>query len=130
MNSSTSSGWYTKEVNNMNDVLIIAIIILIGLAVIFFIPQLLVRRAVSKVIKIFRKQNATSLQTAKTLEELRLAPKDYIMRMMSLRDYKPQALELLVNQKIVIMTEDDKFYLSEQSLAESPLGKKFRLRTY
>lgn len=114
----------------MNDVLIIAIIILVGLAAIFFIPQLLVRRAIGKVIIIFRKQNVTSPQTAKTLEELRLAPKDYIMRMMSLRDYKPQALDLLINHKIIITTENDRLYLSEQALAESPLGKKLKLRTY
>lgn len=114
----------------MNDVLIIVIIIIIGLAAILFIPQLLVRRAIGKVINIFRKQNATSQQTAKTLEELRLAPKDYIMRMMSLRDYKPQALDLLINHNIIIATENDKLYLSEQALAESPLGKKLKLRAY
>ena len=114
----------------MNDVLIIIIIIIVGLAAIFFIPQLLVRRAIGKVINIFRKQDATSPQTAKTLKELRLEPKDFIMRMASLRDYKPQALDLLINHKIIIVTEDDKFYLSEQALAESPLGKKLKLRTY
>lgn len=110
----------------MNTVLFVVLVVVIGLAAIFFIPQLLIRRALGQVIRNFRRQNATNPHAAKTQEELKLAPKSYLMRMMSTRDYKPQAMDLLINAKIIMTTEDGKYYLSEQSLAESPIGRKFR----
>ncbi len=114
----------------MNSVLIVILIIIVGLAAIIFIPQLLIRRAISQVIRIFRKLKATSPQTAKTQEELRLEPKSLVQRMMTTRDYKPQALDLLVNAKIIIMTDDGKYYLSEQALVDSPIGQKIKLPRY
>lgn len=107
----------------MNGTAIIVILIIIGLAAIFFVPYILTRRAVRQVVNAFRNQNATDSQTAKTLAELRLQQKGMLQRQMTTRDYKPTALNLLVEAKVVLTTEDGKYYLSEAALASSRLGK-------
>jgi hypothetical protein len=110
-------GW-----GNMNATLVIVSVI-VAFAVLIFVPQLLVRQSVYKVIDIFHKENALSPQTAKTAEDLKLAQKPLFQRMMTTRDYKPQALGVLVNAGIVMITEDGKLYLSEQALSNSALAK-------
>ncbi len=109
-----------------NAVLYVILIIIFGLALVFFIPQLMIRRAATKVIKIFLKKNAINPQLAMTLAELKLQPGSYISRLMSLRDYKPAALDLLIRANIVIMTEDERYYLSEQALMNTGLGRKIK----
>jgi len=57
-----------------------------------------------------------SRQTAKTIEELGLTPPDFLQRLTHLRDYKPQALKILIKQGIVNRTLDGKLYLLEEKL--------------
>ena len=76
------------------------------------------RRAARQVIKIFRAQNATENKNARTIDELGLRPPGMMERMMRRRDYKPQALNALVQVGVVKVTEDGKLYLSEEKLAE------------
>ncbi len=111
----------------MNTALIYVILfIILGLAAIIFIPQLMLRRAANRVVRIFRKKNATSPQTAMTLEELKLQPRSFLQNMMSLRDYKPAALDMLVRGGIVIMTPDERYYLSEPVLMNTALGRRLK----
>jgi hypothetical protein len=84
----------------------------------FAIPRWLMRRAARQVIKIFRAQNATENKNARTIDELGLRPPGMMERMMRRRDYKPQALNALVQVGVVKVTEDGKLYLSEEKLAE------------
>jgi uncharacterized membrane protein YedE/YeeE len=96
--------------------------ILIGLFILllagmFFIPRWLMRRAARQVVGIFRKQNAVDKASAKTIDELGLRPPSFVQRMMQRRDYKPQALTILVQAKIVKITEDGRYYLCEETLA-------------
>ncbi len=109
-----------------NALLYIILIIIFGLALVFFIPQFMVRRAATKVIKIFLKKNAISPQTAMTLAELKLQPGSYISRLMSLRDYKPAAIDMLIKANIIIVTVDEKYYLSEPALLNTALGRKIK----
>jgi hypothetical protein len=44
-------------------------------------------------------------------------------RMMRRRDYKPQALDALMQMGVVKVTEDGKLYLSEEKLAETGFEK-------
>lgn len=44
-------------------------------------------------------------------------------RMMRRRDYKPQALDALMQIGVVKVTEDGKLYLSEEKLAELGIEK-------
>jgi hypothetical protein len=103
----------------MSDWLIIVILIILFLVVLLVLPQLMIARAVPKVIKIFRKGNAVGIKNAKAVAELGLQPKGITERMMRPRDYKPRALQLLIQLNIVQMTEDGKVYLSEEMLANT-----------
>ena len=103
----------------MSDWAIIIILIILFLLAIFVLPQLMIGRAVPKVIKIFRNRNAVGIKNAKSIEELGLQPKSMVERMMRLRDYKPRALDFLIQVGVVQMTEEGKVYLSEEMLANT-----------
>ena len=105
----------------MNDWIIIALLFIVLLFALFVIPQFMMKRAVRAVIRIFRDNHATGIKEAKTAEELGLQPKRLVERMMKPRDYKPRALQLLMSQEIVQMTEDGKLYLMEEKLDASRL---------
>jgi hypothetical protein len=89
----------------------------------FIIPRWRLKRAIRQVIDIFRKHNAVSAGNAKTIDELGLRPRGLMERMLRTRDYKPYALTALMNAGVVKTTEDGKFYLSEEKLMTSSLGK-------
>jgi len=95
-------------------------LLLLGL---FFIPRWLTRRAARQVIKIFRKNNATDSKTARTIDELGLRPPGMMERMMRRRDYKPHALNALMQAGVIQVTEDGRLYLSEEKLSEFGLEK-------
>ena len=93
------------------------------LVAVFVIPQWLIRHAVRKVIRIFRKHNATDVKNAKTGDELGLGPLSIRERMFRLRDYKPYALTVLMRAEIVQQTEGGKLYLLEDKLSASNISK-------
>ena len=103
----------------MNDVLFIILMALIFLVVIIFVPRWMLLRTIPKVIRIFRQHNAVGGKNAKTIEELGLMPKSFYQKMLSRRDYKPQALQILLKAGIVEMTEEGKVYLVEENLIRS-----------
>ena len=86
---------------------------------VFFIPALLTRRAVFKVIKIFCRYDALSVKNAKSAEELGLNPPDFFERMFRPRDYKPYALRMLKQQNIVHTTGDGRLYMTEERLTSN-----------
>jgi hypothetical protein len=93
------------------------------LAALFLIPGWLLRRAVRQVIKIFRQHNAIDATTAKSDSELGLSPQPFRKRLMHTRDYKPYALTVMMRAGVVLLTDDEKLYLSEEKLANSKLGQ-------
>lgn len=109
------------ENTGMDDWIVIALLFVVLLIALFVIPQFMMKRAVRAVIRILRDNHATSKKEAKTAEELGLQPKRMVERMMKPRDYKPRALQLLMGQEIVQMTEDGKLYLQEEKLDASRL---------
>jgi len=108
----------------MTEVLAWAVIIILALAALIFIPRLLMKQAYSRVIKIFQQNNAINDKNAKTIDELGLRPPTFSQRMFSARNYKPQALDFLIKAEIVQTTEDGKLYLSEDKLASSKLKNR------
>ena len=104
----------------MSGILVISLLLVVLMLSIIFIPQFFIKRAIRKVIKIFRRHNAISEKSAKTMAELGLTPPSLTARMMSMRDYKPQALRLLISINIIEVTEDNKLYLSMNNLTTSP----------
>lgn len=92
------------------------------LTLLFFVlllglPVILNRRAASQVITIFKKNQALGFDSARTIDELGLRPAGLGQRLVSMRDYKPRALEALVKSEVVRVTEDDRLYLDEKKLA-------------
>ena len=75
-----------------------------------------------KVIQIFKENNAVGVRHAKTAEQLGLEQKSMVERLMKPRDYKPRALQYLMQVNIVEMTEDGKLYLVEENLAKTKFG--------
>lgn len=101
------------------DVFFTIALIMVLLAVWLFVPSFLVKRAMRTVIKIFRQKNAVGIKNAKTAAELGLAPKPFLQRMMGRRDYKPRALEYLIQYNVVLTTEDGKLYITERSVSSA-----------
>jgi hypothetical protein len=102
---------------------IIILFIIMLLVASFFIPRWLIRRAARHVIMIFREHNATDIKNARTIDELGLRPPGMLQRMGRRRDYKPYALNALMQAGVIQTTEDGKLYLSEARLAELGIEK-------
>jgi len=108
----------------MDDILLLILMVVVGLAVLIFVPRWFMMRAFPKVLQIFREYNAINERNAKTVDELGLRPPTFVQRLTKVRDYKPQALNILMRADIVQVTEDGKLYLSEDKLASSGLRQR------
>jgi hypothetical protein len=98
------------------------IIAVIGIAaltlVLFFIKRFLVKRALAKVVRIFREHDAMEVAKAKTVDELGLRRRNMVESLGTTRDYKQQALSALLDADIVRIVEGNRIYLVEDKLAE------------
>ena len=99
----------------------IVLLIILFLVVIVFLPMLLNKRAVIHVIQIFKKHGALNAESAKSIVELKLTKPTLKDRMMRFRDYKPAALDSLIQVGVVQATADGRLFLSEERLR----GTKF-----
>ena len=107
----------------LNDWLAIGGLVIIFLLVMLFLPSFMINQNVPKVIKILRKYNATRPETAKMPKEMGLAQPGFVERMWKLRDYKPRALQFLLQSEIVQMTDDGRVFLSDENLALTKWNK-------
>jgi hypothetical protein len=107
----------------MNNVILIILMVVLLLAAMFVIPQWRLKRAIPKVIRIFREHSAIGINNAKTLDELGLRPKGMLEGMFRGRDYKQYALSALMRAEIIQMTEDGRLYLLEDKLLTSGLDR-------
>jgi hypothetical protein len=104
--------------NGLGNWLIIAILLAgVGIAL-FVLPRFMLKRAMYRVIHVFRYHRSLSKENAKTLEELGFGSPDIMERIMKPRDYKPYALQILIKQGVLCQTEDGRLYLSEEKLNE------------
>jgi hypothetical protein len=99
----------------------IVLLIILFLVVIVFLPMLLNKRAVIQVIHIFNEHGALDAESAKSIMELKLTKPTLKDRMMRFRDYKPSALDSLIQVGVVQSTEDGRLFLLEERLK----GTKF-----
>ncbi|MBN1631440.1 MAG: hypothetical protein JW990_16905 [Thermoleophilia bacterium] len=104
-------------------VLLLIAIVIAAFALVVYIQSLLVKKAVRTVIARFRAKGAISPKKATSLYELGLEPADFLHRIGRTRDYKPQAMRLLVQKNVIRGTEDGKVYLSEDELRDSTIKK-------
>lgn len=102
------------------DVTALIAIIALGLIAWLVIPSWMARRAATKVLRIFREKNAIGVQNAKTIDELGLRPKSLLQRMSGPRDWKPRALDMLIQAGVVQVRDDGKLYITESNVPGSP----------
>ena len=101
------------------NVLIFVAIIILSFVGIFYLAAFKTKRAIRRVVEIFRQQDALTSNRAKTIDELGLRRPDFVQRLMKGRDYKQFALQALIKQGIVQVTEDGRLYLVEEKLGET-----------
>jgi hypothetical protein len=100
---------------------ILVLVLLFGSAAVI-IPQVKTRRALSEVVDTFRAYQALSPWDAKTMEELGLRTINMLQGITGERDYRPRALEVLLEAGIAISDTDGKLYLSERALRRSKIA--------
>ncbi len=102
---------------DQNTILILLTILVIVL--VFVLPQVLIRRAISTVIRTFREKKALAPENARTIDELGLRPRTMLQAIFRGTRYKTTALLVLRNAGVIQTTEERKLYLSEENLAGS-----------
>ena len=99
-----------------------SIIFLVALIAVFVLgvyvlPQWRFKRAVRQVIAIFRHHSATTLNGAKTLDELGLnVQRTFLQSLLRGRDFKTYALSAMVKGQIVQQADENRFYLADDKL--------------
>ncbi len=98
--------------------ILIIFLVLGGIGIALFLSARMTKRAVGQVIAIFQKCNAIGIQQAKTVNEMGLTPPNLMERFTRMRDYKQNALSILMKAEIVQATEEGKLFISAQKLTE------------
>ena len=105
-------------------VILILILVIIAFGGALYIRTFLTRRAIFKVIEIFYQHKALGINSAKTPHQLGLERPDFLQRMMSRRDYKQNALQILIKRGIIFEKEDGRLFMVEEKLDEHLKNKK------
>jgi hypothetical protein len=109
-------------------ILIILLVVLIVLAI--FMPRFLIMNAMKRVIKTLIKNDALSPQNAQTAEQLGIRQGAIWDNMFRIRDYRPQALAMLVESEIIVNTIDGRYYLSKEKLKISRFKDMYQETDY
>ena len=80
------------------------------------LPRIRIRRAVNQVVAIFERNNALDARSAKTIDELGLSPRTFLEGIGRIRDFKPYALQALMNAGVIKQTDGGRLYLSQDKL--------------
>ena len=113
--------FFLAEVSRVILILILVIIVFGGG---LYIGNFLTRRAIFKVIEIFYQHKALGINSAQTLHQLGLERPDFLQRVRGLRDYKQNALQILIKRGIIFENEDGRLYMVEEKLDEHLRSKK------
>jgi hypothetical protein len=106
-------------VSESTRIIILMILVLVLLLVLAIYGQtVMMKRALKQVLKTLRMHEALSAEKAKFVNEMGLQKKG-ILQLKAFRDYKPTAIQFLIKQEIIVVTEEGKIYLSEEALLNS-----------
>ncbi|MBN1628610.1 MAG: hypothetical protein JW990_02495 [Thermoleophilia bacterium] len=109
--------------------IVIAVIAIVLLAVAAaYASRFFLRKAMREIVALFRAQGATDPATAVKPEQLGLVWRNPIGGMSGLRDYRPNALQLLGQAGVIRGTEEGTLYLAEEDLADSPLKRYAKIK--
>jgi hypothetical protein len=103
----------------IGKVLLIIIFVIIAFGGGLYIRTFLTRRAIFRVIEIFYQHDALGIYGAKTLNELGLERPDFFQRMTRPRDYKQNALQILIKEGIINVIEDGRVYMVEEKVDQN-----------
>lgn len=107
-----------------SQILLILILMILVFGGGSYIRTFLTRRAMFKVIEIFYQHGALGTSSGKTLEELGLRRPDLLQRMTRPRDYKQNALQVLIKEGIINVNENGKLYMIEEKLDQNLRRKR------
>jgi hypothetical protein len=62
---------------------------------------------------IFERNSALDVRSAKTVDELGLTPPTFLDGMLRMRDFKPYALQILMQTEVVRQTDGGRLYLAQ-----------------
>jgi hypothetical protein len=108
----------------VSRVILILVLVTIAFGGALYIRTFLTRRAIFKVIEIFYQHKALGMNSAKTLHQLGLERPDFLQRMTRPRNYKQNALQILIKRGIIFENEDGRLYMVEEKLDEHLRSKK------
>ena len=96
-----------------NNALFIVLVIILAIMGFFVLPRIRIRRAVDQVMAIFQRNNAVDVRSAKTVDDLGLRPPTFLEGMLRMRDFKPYALQILMQTEVVRQTDGGRLYLAQ-----------------
>jgi len=64
-------------------------------------------------VAIFERNNALDARSAKTIDELGLRPRTFLEGIGRIRDFKPYALQALMDAGVIKQTDGGRLYLSQ-----------------
>jgi hypothetical protein len=105
-------------------VLLILLIIVLAILGFFVLPQIRIRRAIKQVVAIFERNSALDLRSAKTIDELRLRPRTFLEGIGRIRDFKPYALQILMDAEVICQTDGGRLYLLQDKLAAINIDRR------
>jgi hypothetical protein len=108
---------------NANALLTVLIIILAVLGL-YVVPRIRTKRAIRQVVAIFERNQALDAGSAKTADELKLKPPTFLQGLGRMRDFKPYALQMLMNSEVVRETDGGRLYLSQDKLTAMDDGQR------
>jgi hypothetical protein len=108
---------------DFNDPLILSLVILVAIFILgaWVFPYYMIKNAVPKVVEIFQRHGAISEETARWPHEMGLGVPTMTRRIFRTRDYKPQALDVLIRAALLAVCDDGKLFLVEANLMKSSL---------
>jgi hypothetical protein len=107
-----------------SSVFLILIFMIMVFGGLLYIRTFFTRRAIFKVIEIFYQHNALGIHSAKTLHELGLERPDFYQKMTRPRDYKQNALQILLKEGIILDNGDGRLYMIEERLDQNLKSKR------
>jgi len=105
------------------NALFILLVVILAILGFFVLPRLRIRRAVDQVVAIFERNNAVDVRSAKTVDELGLRSPTFLDGMMRMRDFKPYALQILMQTEVVRQTDGGRLYLAQDMPPATDAGR-------
>ncbi len=106
------------------NTLFILLVVILAILGFFVLPRVRIRRAVNQVMAIFERNNALDVRSAKTVDELGLRPPTFLDGMLRMRDFKPYALQILMQTEVVRQTDGGRLYLAQDRLPATDADRR------